>query len=49
MYAPEMIGQMNYDDLGVVESLSAAERWRVGGSEVEVSCERLVGEESMES
>lgn len=52
-----MIDQLNYEDLGGVESLSAAERLRAGASgvdefeqvEVEASYERLVGVGSMES
>ena len=57
MDAPNMIDQLNYEDLGGVESLSAAERLRAGASgvdefeqvEVEASYERLVGVGSMES
>ena len=55
---PERIGQVNYGELGVVESLSEAERWRAGASEVdelgkigvvEASCGWVVGVVLMES
>lgn len=54
----ERIDQVNYGELGVAESLSAAERLRAGASEVdelgkigvvEVSCGWVVGVVLMES
>jgi hypothetical protein len=55
---PERIDQVNYGELVVVGSLSAAERRKASASEVdepgkidgvEVSCERVVGAVLMES